>query len=389
VLVGVLMLVVPHQFASSAYATLPPHLTWLGTWFTLAGGMLLGVAVLGAAAPPAADAASAALKSPSALAIGRSGTAIRDAVLATAGVRRLQAARDYWGGTYTAFTGETVVIHVSTTYPQDDARAQRWADFLAGLIHGSELSGLTAYLAPLDEVQQICGDQALACYSSRLQLLVSPGDDPAVDTSAEAVITHEYGHHVAANRANPPWSALTYGTKRWASYEQVCRRTAAGELHPGAEDTIAYAYNPGEAFAESYRVLNERRANVPEAPWDIVTRALYPDETALSLLEQDVRSPWTADRASSRAGTFARRGSAVRTYSLTTPLDGSFSAVLRVPRTLAATVTISTGSNRVARGATSGGAALVGATLCGTRAVRVTVTRTGGRGAFRLAVETP
>src|SRR5919201_1875156 len=269
-----------------------------------AAGLLLGVAVLGAAAAPAADAAPAALKSPSALAIGRSGTAIRDAVLATAGVRRLQAARDYWGGTYTAFTGETVVIHVSTTYPQDDARAQRWADFLAGLIHGSELSGLTAYLAPLDEVQQICGDQALACYSSRLQLLVSPGDDPAVDTSAEAVITHEYGHHVAANRANPPWSALTYGTKRWASYEQVCRRTA------------------------------------------------------------------------------------VRTYSLTTPLDGSFSAVLRVPRTLAATVTISTGSNRVARGATSGGAALVGATLCGTRAVRVTVTRTGGRGAFRLAVET-
>src|SRR5262245_62334035 len=47
------MLVVPHQFAGSAYAILAPHLTWLGTWFTLAGGMLLGVAVLGASGRPA------------------------------------------------------------------------------------------------------------------------------------------------------------------------------------------------------------------------------------------------------------------------------------------------------------------------------------------------
>jgi hypothetical protein len=351
-------------------------------------GLLLGATVLGAAAS-AATAAPPALKSPSAAAIGRSGTAIRDRVLAAAGVRRLQAARAYWGGTYTAFTGETVVIHVSATYPQDDARAQRWADFLAGLIHGSELSRLTAYLAPLDEVQAICGDQALACYSSRDQLLVSPGDDPSADTSAEAVITHEYGHHVAANRSNPPWSALTYGTKRWASYEQVCRRAAAGELHPGAEDAESYAFNPGEAFAESYRVLNERRANVPEPPWDIVTRSPYPDDTALALLEQDVRSPWVAATASARNGTFARGGSAVRTYSLTTPLDGSLTAVLQVPRTLAATVTLSSRATRVARGSTSGGAALVNTTLCGVRSLRLTVTRTAGRGAFRIALQTP
>lgn len=353
----------------------------------------LATAALAAAALAAvaagAHAARPALKAPSAAAIADGPAAIRDTRLASGGARSLQAARAYWGGVYTAFTGETVTIHVSTRYPQDDSRAQRWADFLAGLVHGPELSRLTAYLAPLDEVQSICGEQALACYSAGDQLLVTPGDDPDSDTSAEAVITHEYGHHVAANRLNPPWSAIDYGTKRWASYEQVCRRTAAGELHPGAEQTDDYQTNPGEAFAETYRVLNERKAGQPEAPWDVVSQALYPDDTALALLEQDVTSPWSADASSARGGVLPKRGTATRSYAVATPLDGTFAATLRVPRSLGATLTLYSGSTRLARTSTSRGSASLHATVCGSRSLRLAVTRRAGSGAFRLAVANP
>src|SRR5256885_1188394 len=81
--------------------------------------------------------------------------------------------------------------------------------------------------------------------------LVVPGDDPDSGVSAEAVAAHEYGHHVAAHRSDAPWPAIDYGTKRWSSYEQVCAKTRANQLFPGAEDIPNYTRNPGEAFAET------------------------------------------------------------------------------------------------------------------------------------------
>ncbi len=101
------------------------------------------------------------------------------------------------------------------------------------------------------------------------------------------MITHEYGHHIAASRDNDPWPAVEWGTKRWASYLNVCRRSQAGQLFPGDEGD-RYALNPGEAYAEDYRVLNERREGLPESAWTIVDQSLYPDQTALDLLAQDV-----------------------------------------------------------------------------------------------------
>ena len=56
---------------------------------------------------------------------------------------------------------------------------------------------------------------------------------PSRDLSAEAIIAHEYGHHVAANRSNAPWAALDWGTKRWATYIQVCGRARDGRALPG------------------------------------------------------------------------------------------------------------------------------------------------------------
>ena len=80
---------------------------------------------------------------------------------------------------------------------------------------------------------------------------IAPGEDPGSDLSAEAVITHEYGHHIAANRSNAPWLALDWGPKRWASAMQVCAKARQGVLVPGAEDPVQYTENPGEGWAES------------------------------------------------------------------------------------------------------------------------------------------
>src|SRR5205807_7245744 len=128
--------------------------------------VLVALAVGSTAAAAAAGAQpSAQLKTPSAAAIARGPIAIPDSILSRTPLERLQKAGSQWGGPYTASTGETVTVYASSSYPQDPALGQRWADFLAGLVHGSELSLLTVYLAPLAEVQSICGQQAIGCYS--------------------------------------------------------------------------------------------------------------------------------------------------------------------------------------------------------------------------------
>src|SRR5918911_3588761 len=257
-------------------------------------GAALVVAAAAALAASAGTAQAAPrLQSPSLARIAAAPAVIADPSVAAPKGSRLLARGAFWGGRYTTPSGEAVTVYVSDSYAQDPAIPQRWANFLSSLVHGSELGLVTAYLAPLDEVQTVCGADALACYSPRDSLLVAPGDAPTSDISAEAVVTHEYGHHVAAHRSDAPWAAVDYGTKRWASYWQVCRRTRAGELHPGAESIPDYELNPGEAFAESYRVLNQRRAGLMETAWDVVDQRFYPTAQALTLLEQDVTTPWT------------------------------------------------------------------------------------------------
>lgn len=306
--------------------------------------------------------------------------------VATARLLASRAASVFWGGSYTAATGEVVEIQVSDAYPEDAALAQRWADYLASLVHGPELSRLTAYLAPLDEVTRICGEEALACYSAAAQTLVAPVEDTASPFSAQAIVAHEYGHHVAANRSSAPWSALDYGTKRWSSGENVCARSRTGELAPGAEDE-RYAANPGEGFAEAYRVLNQQRLAQPEIPWQIVSPTFHPDSAALRLIEQDVRNPWTGPVARRFGGALA--GSAARVSGLATPLDGSARITLRVTRG-AVTADALAGTRRVARVVASAGQSRARRfTVCGQRTLGVRL-RAGQKAArYTLTVSRP
>jgi hypothetical protein len=285
------------------------------------------------------------LKSPRPAEIARAAAAIPDTLLHSPPTRAL-APSGFWGGDYQTPSGETVTVYASNSYAIDPALGQRWADFLASLLRGSELSSVTALLATPDEIKGICGGFAVACYNARGGLVYAPGDDPSPDLSAEAVVTHEYGHHVAAHRSNAPWLALDWGPKRWASSMQVCAKARAGRLVPGAEDPISYGINPGEGWAETYRVLNERRLGEPEAPWQIVSDSLYPDDAALTAAQQDVTAPWQTETRTTRIASLTRTTRA-RTYTIAAKLVGTLKVALRPSPGLRLTLDVYASGTRV------------------------------------------
>jgi hypothetical protein len=301
---------------------------------------------------------------------------------------RLQAPGSFWGGTFTASTGEMVSVFVSSFYPVNLPVAQGWANFLSSLVHGSELSSVQVYLAPLSQISSICGTDAIGCYTPNGFQLVAPADDPAADLSSEAVVAHEYGHHVEASRSNAPWSALSYGTKRWASYMQVCAGARTGRFYPGAETVPNYLLNPGEGFAETYRVLNERNLGLPESPWEVVSTVFLPDAGALGAARTDVTSPWRGQATSSRTGrlTLKKRS---QTLVTPTPLDGSLRLSLKHPAKTRFTLTVRSGGGIKLAGASGGSALSVGTTVCGQRSLQIQVSALRGSGSFRLSIAKP
>src|SRR5262245_41708374 len=231
------------------------------------------------------------------------------------------------GGTYSAADGETVRISADSSYTAaDPSFNQHWADLLASAPHGGELQTVSVVLLPLQRVQTFCGEQALACYSPESQVIIAPGDDLAPDLPASSILLHEYGHHVAQNRGNDPWPAVDFGPKRWASDKNVCRQAKNGVLHPGDEGSD-YRLNPGEAWAETYRVVAERALGLPEVPWTIVSSAFYPDDAALVAAKEDVVNPWLGNRTTIAKGAL-RGAQKQRSLRIVTPFDGALSVAL-------------------------------------------------------------
>jgi hypothetical protein len=287
-----------------------------------------------------------------------------------------------WGGTYPTgdSLGSFVQIQVADTYPVDETLPQGWATYLGSLVHGPELTRLTLDLRPLSGVQSVCGSQALACYDPRQETIYASPDDQLDSPPAKEIVTHEYGHHVANSRSDAPWAAIDYGTKRWSSYENICAKAAGGTASPGDEGTH-YFQNSGEAFAESYRVLNLQKLGLPDSGWNIVDPSFYPDATALTLLEQDVTTPWTGPTATKLRGSFG--SGVVRTFKLQTPLDGSFVARLVAPTKTKLRLALYNSGTLVQRGPT------IRYEICGERALTLKVERISGRGAFTLNVSKP
>ncbi len=300
------------------------------------------------------------------------------AVLALA----LPASAFAWGGSYPTgdSLGTSLQIQVSDSYPVDQALPQDWATYLGTLVHGSELARLTLNLMPLSAVQAKCGSQALACYDPSLDTIYASPEDQLDSPPAKEIVTHEYGHHVANSANDAPWDALDYGTKRWSSYENICAKAAGGTASPGDEGSH-YFQNSGEAFAESYRVLNLQKLGLSDSGWNIVDPSFYPNATALTLLQQDITTPWAGPTASKLRGSFGT--GVVRTFKVGTKLDGTFNARLVSPTNAKMRLALYNSGTLVLRGTS------IAYKICGERSLTLKVERLSGRGAFTIDVSKP
>jgi len=302
--------------------------------------------------------------------------------------RLAQSSIAWVGGTTTASTGESVTVYVSAALPAELGTPQTWADFLAGLIHGPELAALTAYIAAFDEMQEVCGSRALGCYGGNR--MVSMGETTFGVTAAE-VVRHEYGHHIAFHRTNAPWLAIDWGPKNWSSAVDVCKRADARTAYPGDEGDH-YSLNPGEAWAETYRLLDERRVGAVGTGWQIIDSSFYPSETALQAAERDVAQPWTSGRRQVLRRAFTRRGPATWLVPLATPLDGILDVRVALPRGGLHEVTLLAADRRTVlqKGLWSSMTMkTMTRTLCGERSLFLRVTRKGALGRVTVTATTP
>ena len=278
-------------------------------------------------------------------------------------------------GVYTTSTGEAVHISVSDQLVPNEAENQAWAEFLASSPHGKELSSVQLYIAPRSEERQLCGRDALACYYGESERIVFPAEDRLSPPSRQSILAHEYGHHIGRNRLNTPWPGIVFGTKRWASYTHVCEGLRQGRL-----SLNRYEISPSETFAESYRMLVEARLGLEAGPWDIIDPSLQPDDTALSLIEQDVTDPWPGNTS------IAVKGTRTRPVRVSTPLDGRLTMTLRGAGTARWELTL---PGQPTKRAAARGSARSSMTVCGLRTVTAQVRKVSGRGSFQLAISRP
>jgi hypothetical protein len=301
---------------------------------------------------------------------------------------------------YPVLGGEQV--EVSSTYYTDE-QMQSVVNVLAGLIHGPEMNTLSVYVANPQEVTDMCGQGALACYAPGISEMIVSGDDgSSYGVPRDFTIAHEYGHHIANNRVNPPWTALDSGAKRWATYERVCQGTRKGQLFPGDED-YHYWENPGEGFAESNAHLNFPGVSVP---WGY-SSLLQPTQGSLAKLKADIISPWTAPSTAVWSGSIwpTRRNPAEHRFS--TPLDGQVEIRLDGPAgsnydlfllgpKLRAAKHLRKHHRRfrvrrrvIDRAVSVSSSEQIDMNLCGQSSIRVEVRRRSGAGPFTVSVTRP
>lgn len=333
-------------------------------------------------------AASAGVASGPAIALSHSRTLVADAHAPLRSRVLQQLPITFRGGPITTSTGEVVDVRVSDSLPLETSTPEGWAEFLTRLTHGAELAKLTTFVVTFAEVQQICGSQAAGCYGPNQ--MVVPGE-AAFEITPEEVVRHEYGHHIAYNRVNTPWAAVDWGPKRWASAANICARVARNEAFPGNESSN-YARNPGEAWAETYRLMDERKAGITTATWPIIDSSFYPSEAALQAADADVLQPWARQRTTGFSRVFGKRTAKVWLVPVPTPLDGDYRLTVTVPNGATHDVAVVAANRRTVVGRAQWSGQRVkrlAGSICGQRSLFVRVTQKGALGRVRVSVTTP
>ena len=77
--------------------------------------------------------------------------------------------------------------------------------------------------------------------------------------------------------------------------------------------------------------MDERKAGITTASWEIVSPTFFPTEAALQAAERDVLQPWTVPANRSFTRVFAKSTRKVWLIPLPTPLDGDLRVSVSVP----------------------------------------------------------
>jgi hypothetical protein len=224
---------------------------------------------------------------------------------------------------YRSPDGYSIELEVSPAYIPCPACSQALVDFLASRLHDFEFGYLKIYVGPPEEMEQICGEGALACYATFQNRMYVPGDSSS-GVPIEYPITHEYGHHLARWRSNTPWAAFAWGPKYWASENFICAGVSGGLFFPGDQGTH-YFDNPGEGFADAYA-----HRHYPDVPWQYSTH-LIPDAADFAAIERDAKRPWKKPRVRRFRGRLGN-GTRSKTFRLPIQLDGRITGRLKGPR---------------------------------------------------------
>jgi hypothetical protein len=271
-----------------------------------------------------------------------------------------------------------------------DADPTAIATFLGTLPHGDEMNLLNVDLEPAVELASTCGSEAAqACYFPIEDLMIINGNDTTAADGADRnfVIAHEYGHHLANHRDNPPFNpAIDFGPKYWASQMRVCQGVRSGALAPGDQGG-RYRENPGEAFAEAF-AFNHFPAAPVQWAW---TPSLRPNAGAFSAIQQDALDPWTGRATERRRGRFASRRRRRVTKAFSTAQDGLLTLILAGPDRADMSLRLRNSDGRLLeRSDGIGSHEQLSYTICGERSLRVVVKRRGvPKTRFRLRALRP
>jgi hypothetical protein len=170
-----------------------------------------------------------------------------------------------------------------------------------------------------------------------------------------------------------------------------------GSAFPG-DESLHYDQNPGEAWAETYRLLEERKASIFTATWQIVSPSFFPNDAAYAAAERDVLQPWTASQATTYRTQFTKKGKKVWVVHLQPALDGNINVKASLPKGGLYDVAL-LGANRrtVLKHGVSSGARVerLAAGVCGQRSLFLQVTDKAtakvkaGTGRVAVTVSTP
>ena len=118
-----------------------------------------------------------------------------------------------------------------------------------------------------------------------------------------------------------------------------------------------------------------------------MSNALYPDDTALSLIQQDVLTPWNGNSQSTLSASLTKRAK-TRTLSVTTPLDGIFRVTIRAAKGERVGVDLlsNTGARVSHTVVTGTSSRSLTTTVCGSRTYSVKLSLTKGTGRARATV---